>query len=179
MIKHQGYLRHRQRLVLLHLNPRSQPVPAERAAERVPSSPELLVVSDSFQHVDDIDDPIQTMDLTQGSPPPPPPLVSVHERRMSQLLTASQLPSNLIPYSTTRSSRGVARKKPKKVMEAERDLESQEGHKAKAKAAKKAAKEAATMRRRNGMIKPEKEDFCQLADPLLHSSLDEEHKGRM
>ena len=121
------------------------------------------------------------MDLTQESPPPPlpPTLVSVHERRMSQRVTTSQLPLDPTPYSTTRSSRGVARKKPKKVMEAERDLESQEGYKVKAKAAKKAAKEAAAMRRRDGMMKPRKEDISQLADRLLSSSLGEEHKGRM
>ena len=83
---------------------------------------------------------------------------------MSQRLTASQLPSNHTPYSTTCSSRGVARKKPKKVMEAERDLESKEGHKAKPKAARKAAKEALAMRRRDQMMKPRKENISQLAD---------------
>ena len=49
-------------------------------------------------------------------------------------------------------------------MEAERDLESDEGHKAKPKAARKAAKEALTMRRRYQMMKPRKENISQLAD---------------
>ena len=114
------------------------------------------------------------MDLTRRSPPPPlpPPLVSVHERRMGQQLTASHLPSN-------RSSRGEVRKKPKNVMEAEWDLESQEGHKAKAKAKAKAAKEALAMRSRDRMMKPRKEDITQLADERLSSSSGDEHRGKM